>query len=200
MCNENNNCFYVVFGSNFEDNFTTTYFKTKAQAENYKKYREKIKSSPKEEYYVEKFIFEDENVDYSKIKLLSTIKFQFNNFCDSSLDLKENIKERQIRYFPDTEEKELHKKPSVEVIVIDYEKPTLGVMYKVCIKDVKDNAEIEKLLQKFNVLNKKILEEATTLCNAALSENITDEEDNGFYISCTLTDKFKKEMEMFING
>lgn len=195
MSDVDNDYIYV-----FSDRGYKTYFKSEAQAENYKKYREKIKTNSKDVYYIEKIKFEDEGIDYIKIKLFSTVKFEFNNYLFSSLNLTENKKERQVQYFPDTEENKLYKKPSVKVTVIDYEKPTISVKYSVCVEDTNAKNKIEELIEKFNVLNKKILKEATTLCKAEMSENITAEEENGFFVSCTLTDNFEKEMEMFING
>lgn len=196
---QKDNDIYVVYGTDYETEFGHKYFNNKKQAESYKAYKEKTIEFDFEKYHIEKIEIEDENIDYSKIKLFSTVFLEFDNYEIDSLSVEECKKERKIKYIPDTEENELDKKVYFQVVIGDYQKPKASINYEFCIED---ESEIEKLLPKLNEINDKIIKEASRLSALELNKNINIKSDseNDFIISRTLDARFKKEVEMIING
>lgn len=194
---QKDNDIYVVYGTDYETEFGHKYFNNKKQAESYKAYKEKTIEFDFEKYHIEKIKIEDESIDYNKIKLFSTVSLEFDNYETDSLSVEECKEERQIKYFSDTEENKLDKKIYFQVVIGEYQKPKASINYEFCIED---ESEIEKILPKLEELNDKIIQEATILCKAEMSKNIMDDSDNDFIVSRTLDTRFKKEVEMIING
>lgn len=194
---QKDNDIYVVYGTDYETEFGHKYFNNKKQAESYKAYKEKTIEFDFEKYHIEKIKIEDESIDYNKIKLFSTVSLEFDNYGTDSLSVEECKEERQIKYFSDTEENKLDKKIYFQVVIGEYQKPKASINYEFCIED---ESEIEKILPKLEELNDKIIQEATILCKAEMSKNIMDDSDNDFIVSRTLDTRFKKEVEMIING
>lgn len=195
----NNNDIYVVYGTDYETSFGHKYFSNEEQAKDYKAYQEKIKQCDFEKYHINKIIIEDESIDYKRIKLFSTITFSFDNYETKSVSLEEDKRKRLVKNFPDVEDAELYKEGWSRIVIGDYKKTQVSVTYTFPIKD---ESEIEKLLKKLNVLNEKIIKEASLLINSELKKNpkIKSDYKNDFTLSEKLDALFKDEVAMIISG
>lgn len=194
-----NNNIYVVYGTDYETSFGHKYFSNEEQAKDYKAYQEKIKQCDFEKYHIDTITIEDESIDYKSIKLFSTVTFSFDNYDKKSLSLEEDKRKRQIINYPDVEGAKLYRGCLSRIVVGDYKKTQVSVSYTFPITDESD---IEKLLEKLNVLNEKIIKEASLLINSECKKNrkIKSDYENNFILSEKLTIQFKDEVKKIITS
>ena len=184
------NCeLYVVYGSDFEGCFGHKYFLSEKQAIEYKALQEKIKEFDFETYHMKPVIIEDESIDYSKIKLFSVLSFEFSNYESSDNSLEECPSERKTKYYIDNKENEFFKEHQINIVVGDYTKPEITIKYDIYIKD---ESNIEDILNICKRTNKLILNRAIELSKKQLELNEHDDNLCDFIVSETLEKEFNK--------
>lgn len=184
------NCeLYVVYGSDFEGYFGHKYFSNEKQALDYKELQEKIKAFDFEEYHIKPVTIEDETIDYSKIKLFSVLSFEFSNYESSDNSLEECPSERKTKYYIDNKENEFFKEHQINIVVGTYNKPKMVIEYDIYIKD---ESNIEDILNTCKTINELILNRAIELSKKQLELNEHDDSSCDFIVADTLEKEFKK--------
>lgn len=186
---------YVVFGTDYEGSFGHKYFFTEKQALEYKAFKEKTKDFDFEKYHIDTVTVEDENIDYSKIKLFSVLSIEFSNYESVDNSLQEDVDDREIQYYVDNEENEFYKDNRVEITTGNYDKPQLSAKY---ITVIEDENNINSILQIAEKINHSLMNRASELCKQQMEENKYDDNSCNYIVSKTLekefTIKFKEEL------
>lgn len=178
---------YVVFGTDYEGSFGHKYFSNEKQALEYKAFKEKIKDFDFEKYHVSTITIEDENIDYSKIKLFSVLSVEFSNYESVDNSLLEDVDDREIKYYVDNEENEFYKDTRLDIVVGSYDKPKLTAKYTVRIDDENN---IDHILYICKNMNELILNRATEMCKNKMEQGKHDDNACDYIVSKTLEEEF----------
>ena len=188
---------YVVYGSNYDGYFGHKYFSNKKQALGYKLLKEKTKEYSFDKYYLETISIEDESIDYSKTKLFSTLSIKFCNYNSIDNSFEEYVSERKVKYYIDDEETEYFKESKFNIIVGDYNIPEMTIKYDICIKDENN---IEDIINICNTINKLILDRAIELSNKQIETNKQNDRTCEYIVSKTLKKEFNKIIAEYLSA